>query len=133
MGYDPMPPPAPSYCGGVDAKSAANAVLKRIGSNVDLELTVTLPSGATFVGSQKPLVSGGTVISANLALATAVVRIRPGATNLNGPLYLNQAFLMSVHFELACASSPGTLRVDATLVYPPAAGAPVTIRSIQSR
>jgi hypothetical protein len=135
MGSDPVPPPAPLHCAGVDAKTTASAVLKKVGSNVELELTVTLPTGApqgTFAGSQPPIVSGGLVVSSKLTQTTAIVRIRPGAQNSNGPIYLNQPFRMSVFFELACAPGPGKLQVDATLVYPPAAGAPVTI-AIQSR
>lgn len=139
MGSDPVPPPMPFYCGRVDAGTKASAVLKRNGKSVELELTVTLPTTpqATFVappsGSGRPAVSGGTVVSSHFTSTTAVVRVRPGPENLNGPIYLNQAFLMTVDFDLSCTGGRGAMAVSATFIYPPQDGASVTIRSIQSR
>ncbi len=106
--------PAPARCLGVAASSKASGRFRRDGSNLVLDVTVTLPkTGAaqsTFTG-----VAGawpGQVVSSSFdgSKTIAHVRLSPGTSASTGA---------GVQLSITCAGGAGTLNVSASFASPP--------------
>jgi hypothetical protein len=117
---DPMP--APARCMGLASASKTAAVFKRHGKDWVLEVTLTLPSGAswggmTFAPSSTPSVWSGQIVASSVTHRTAKVTMRPTAG----------ASMAGVLFPVACAAGRGGVSVTATYSGAPASTTKISL------
>lgn len=130
---DPVPPPSRN-CVGVGPATQVSATLAQVGSDLYVELAVSIPKGtATFYPfpSQPPLspsgggpmIWGGKIIAWSYGANAITLRIKRDGSQQNGGIVAS--------FALTCATGNGQLEIHAQ--FPQSTnGAKGTITSIRS-
>jgi len=115
MGYavvDPMP--APARCIGLAAATVTTGVFKKDAGGLYLEITATIPTGATLSGTtfttgSTPSAYPGTVISSQVTSNRATVKIRPTANMTS----------VGVQLSISCPAGPGSVSLTASFTGTP--------------